>query len=228
MRFAILAIAFVVLMQGTAVADEFKARVFLVEGKKVSFVKEDGTSRMKGLEGRPITLSVADNVLILQGGYNEATKQYEGAIVESGLDYDLFKRFKVPSKTPKWAARYIPADLVTNAENKITEIRLNDERAVRIVKVEGNSLTMIQMWGSGFYGGKEEGPPRTNHATDKTRIVKGWLNPETRKFEATEVEGGLKNEIFKSTVHARVIFGSDVEGVLRIRVFDKAKINDKK
>jgi len=84
------------------------------------------------------------------------------------------------------------------------------------------------MWGSGFYGGKEEGPPRTRHVSPKAQIVIGWLNPKTRKFKGKELEGGLKNEIFKSTVHARIITGSDKEGVMRIRVFDKSKIKDAK
>jgi hypothetical protein len=230
MRLTTLAIvtAFVVLAPDIAAADEFKAWVFLVEGNKVSFVKDDMDSKTKGPpKTPPMTLTVADNVQVLQGGYNQATKKYEGAIVESGLNYDLFKGLKLASKGAKKGTRYHLTQLVTNDENQITEIRLNDDVAAKIVKVEGNTLTIVQTWGSGFYGGAEEGPPRQNLAADNVKVVKGWLNPETKKFEGTEVEGGLKNEIFKSTVRARVTFSTTPSGgslVTLIRVFDETKI----
>jgi hypothetical protein len=225
MRSATLATALLILVQGTAGADEFKAWVFSVEGDKVSFIKDDGTSKTKGVpKGQPITLRVADNVLVLQGGHDDATKKYEGAIVESGLKYDLFDDLKPVGKKQK-GTRYHLTHLVTNDKNEITEIRLHDDVAAKIMKVEGNNLNIVQIWGAGFYGGPEEGVPRVYHASDKVTVVKGWLNPKTRKFEATEVEGGLKNDIFKSTVRARLT--SRGEGVILIRVFDPAKVPSK-
>jgi len=99
MRYPILAILFIAATQSPVAADEFKAWVYLIDGKKVSFVKDDGTRGPP--KTRPITLSVAEDVLVLQGGFDEATKKYEGAIVEEGLDYEHFTKFKKPSKVSK-------------------------------------------------------------------------------------------------------------------------------
>lgn len=228
MRFTTLAIAFVVLAQGVAAADEFDASVFLLEGNKISFVKNDRTSKTKGIPNtRPITLTVAHNVQVLQGNYNGATKKFEGAIVESGLNYHIFKGLKLLSKNPIKGARYHLTQLVTNDENEVTEIRLKDDVAAKIVKGEGNNLTITQLIFGGFYGGDDEGPPRPNAAADNIKVLKGRLNPETKKFEGTEVEGGLKNDIFKSTVRGRCTWDSEGRVAL-IRVFDVPKRTDDK
>lgn len=226
MRIDFLAIVAVVLTQTVVSADEFTAWIFQVEGNKVSFVKGDKTSKKKGApKSNPITLPFAEKGLVLQGNFNDATQKFEGAIVESGLEYPLLKSLKPLGKKGE-GMRYHLTQIVTNDENKITEIRLKDDVVAKIKK-EGKGLVITQLIFGGFYGGDDEGPPRPNAAADNIKVVKGWLNPETRKFEGKEVEGGLNNYIFKSTVRGRVTF--DGEGrVALIRVFDLSKIEKKK
>jgi hypothetical protein len=227
MRLTMLVLVLLVLAQGVASADEFYAWVFLVDGHKVSFVKDDKTSKKKGVpDVPPKTLTVADNVQVLQGSPNPETKTYEGAIVESGLDYPLLKELKLLGGNPKKGKRYHLTQLVTNDENKITEIRLHDDVVAKIVKIDGNTVKIRQLPGGGFYGGKDEGFPLEHRLPDNVKIVIGWLNPKTKKFEGTPVEGGLKNDIFKSAVRARVTYSDTT--VILIRVFDPAKITDNK
>jgi hypothetical protein len=221
MRVATFALAFITLAQGVAAADEFEAWVFLVEGNTISFVKRD--YKKKGPpEVPPTTLTAADNVQVLQGSPNPETKKYEGAIVESGLDYPLFKKITAHSKDPKKGRRYHLTTLVTNSQNRITEIRLNNDLAAKIVKVKDDVIKVIQLPGGGFYGGKVDSLALEYRLPDNAKIVKGWLNPETKKFEGTPVEGGLKNKIFDFPVRARVTF--DDNAIILIRVFDPAKI----
>jgi len=145
----ILALVLFILAHSVAAADEFDAWVFLVEGNKVSFVKRDKTTKGPP-DVPPTTLTVADSVQVLHGSLNPETKKYEGALVEGGLDYPLFKKITAISKDPSKGRRFHLTQLVTNDENQITEIRLHDDLVAKLVKVKDDVIKVIQLPGGGF------------------------------------------------------------------------------
>lgn len=94
-------------------AEEFGGIISKVEGNKLSVTKFK-----KGEKGgEEVTLTVADNVKVVKGKFNQETKKFEaGEALEGGLKNERFTKGKVF------------AGLVTNEAGVVTEIRVGEGR----------------------------------------------------------------------------------------------------
>ena len=186
-----------------ASAEEFRAVVKSVDGSKVTLVKFEKGKKGKGED---VTLTAADGVKVSKGKLDRKSKTFEGTAVAAGLKSDLFKN-------------PVMAQVVTDDNEKITEIRLLNvnEFYANIKKVDGTKITLARL--TGFGKDSKEGDETTLTAADKIKVTKGTFDKETKKFSTSDVEDGLKNDAFKSTVRGRVILGDDGK-IIEIRLGD--------
>ncbi len=98
---------------GVVLAEEFTARITKVDGNKVTFYKFDFKKKEKGDE---TTLTTVDNVKVVKGKFDKDTKKIEaGDAIEGGLKSETFT---------KASDKGVRAQIVTNDDKKITEIRV--------------------------------------------------------------------------------------------------------
>jgi hypothetical protein len=72
----------------------------------------------KGEKGEAKTFSVADNVKVVKSKFNPETKKSEpGDPIEGGLKNEMFTKLGEKGKF---------GTVVTNADNKVTEVRVSD------------------------------------------------------------------------------------------------------
>jgi hypothetical protein len=101
----------VVVVVGITFADEFRAVITKVEGDKVTFNEFKGKSK-----GAEHTMPVADKVKVVKGKFNKETKTVEaGDEIDEGLKNPMFTKI---------GEKGIPGMIITDADKKITEIRV--------------------------------------------------------------------------------------------------------
>src|SRR6516162_7346303 len=98
---------------GVTMADEIRAFIIKVDGKKVTFAENKG----KGERGEEKTLPVADKVKVVKGKFDKETKKLEaGDEIENGLKNEIFTKI---------GEKGMGALIITDKDNKqITEIRV--------------------------------------------------------------------------------------------------------
>jgi hypothetical protein len=97
-------------------------------------------------------------------------------------------------------------------------VAMADEIRAIIIKVDGDKVTFAENKGKG-----ERGDEKTLPVSDKVKVVKGKLNPDTKKLEAGDkIENGLKNEMFSKIgekgMRALIITDKDNKHITEIRV----------
>lgn len=100
---------------GLSMADEIRAVITKVDGKKVTFAE----AKRKGEKGPERTLTVADSVKVLKGKFNQETKKLEaGEALANGLQNEALS--KIDEKG-------VRATVITEGD-KIVEIRVGGGR----------------------------------------------------------------------------------------------------
>lgn len=100
-----------------------------------------------------------------------------------------------------------------------------DEFGAVVKKVDGDKVT--------FYKVKkgEKGEDTTLPAAKDVKVAKGKANKDTKKYEAGDaIEGGLKNDLFKSEkgVTVRITTDADNKNITQILVTTPKKKKDAK
>lgn len=111
--------AVIVLIAGSvAAAEEFTARIVKVEDGKITVTKFQKGAK-KGEKGKEETLKVANNVKVVKAKFNKEEKKIEaGDALEGGLKNERFANLGGEK------ARGVFAQIVTNDDNVVTEIRV--------------------------------------------------------------------------------------------------------
>jgi hypothetical protein len=95
---------------GLIYAEEFGARITKVNGNKIEVQK---FGKKKGEKGEEATLTVADNVKVLKGKFNQETKKLEaGDALPGGLKNEVFTK----------SDKGVFARITTDDAGKVTEI----------------------------------------------------------------------------------------------------------
>ena len=97
----------------------------------------------------------------------------------------------------------------------VSDVLKANEINARITKVDGNTITYVKVpfgFGGGF-GKKKDDDKKpeelTVKATSKCKVTKGKFDTDTKKFEYVDVEDGLKSDLFKEPVRARITVNDD-------------------
>jgi uncharacterized membrane protein len=110
----LLAATALVLSVSVVSADEFSAVIKKVDGNKVTLVK--GKRGQKA--GEEIVMTAAENVKVLKGKYDRATKKFEaGDPLEGGLKNKIFEGGKTRVRV-----------ITEGDSNTITEIRVTERK----------------------------------------------------------------------------------------------------
>jgi hypothetical protein len=99
-------------------------------------------------------------------------------------------------------------------------IAMADEIRAVITKVDGNKITFAPV------KGKQRGEEKTMTAADNVKVIRGKIDPDTKKFEATgDLKNGLQNKMFTNIsekgVRATVVTEGDK--ITEIRVVQRKK-----
>ncbi|HEY7308343.1 MAG TPA: hypothetical protein VH643_03170 [Gemmataceae bacterium] len=105
-----------VLFVGVAFAEEIRGVITKVDGNKVTFAPLEGKGK-DAKKGDEKTLSVADNVKVIETKFNREEKKVEVVgNLEGGLKHKMFDKI---------GEKGLRATIVTDSDNKkITEIRV--------------------------------------------------------------------------------------------------------
>ena len=88
-----IAAGFTLLSVALCCAEEFRAVITKVDGNKVVFHKVTRGDNKKAEKGEAMTLSVAANVKVIKGKFNQETKKAEdGEPLENGLKNEAFSK----------------------------------------------------------------------------------------------------------------------------------------
>jgi hypothetical protein len=112
LRHAVCAAVVLAFSFGSARADEFFGLIKKIEEGKISVTK-----LKKGEKpGEPVSMKLAKKVKVVNGKFNKDTFKVEaGDELDKGLKNERFKEI---------GKRGVPAVIVTNADNEVTEIRV--------------------------------------------------------------------------------------------------------
>ena len=100
---------------GLGMAEEFRAVITKVADGKVTFYEMKGFGK-DAEKGDSKTLTVADSVKVVKGKFDPDTKKVEaGEAIEGGLKAEQFTSI---------GEKGVRATIITNSDNKITEIRV--------------------------------------------------------------------------------------------------------
>jgi hypothetical protein len=95
---------------GLIMAEDFNVSIKKVDGDKITAVK----GAKKGEKGTEVTLTIAADVKVLKGKYNEDTKKTDpGDPIEGGLKNKMFTEI---------GEKGIGARVTTNDDGKVTQI----------------------------------------------------------------------------------------------------------
>jgi hypothetical protein len=92
---------------GLLYAEEFGARITKVDGNKIEITKGK-----KGEKGEASTLTVADNVKVVRGKFNDQKKVEAGEALPEGLKNEVFKK----------SDKGVFARITTDDDGKVTQI----------------------------------------------------------------------------------------------------------
>ena len=109
-----------VLFVGVAFAEEIRGVITKVDGDKVTFAPVEGRGK-DAKKGEEKTLSVADNVKVIETKFNREEKKVEVVgNLEGGLKHKMFGKI---------GEKGLRATIITDSDNKkITEIRVGQPR----------------------------------------------------------------------------------------------------
>jgi len=196
---------------GLATAEEFTAVITKVDGGKVTLTKYE-----KGQKGDDATLTAASEVKVTKSKGFGKKKGGEGDPIEGGLKSDTFAK-----------GNKVTARVTTNDDGKITAIAVRDvlkanELNAIIKKVDGSTITYVTTMGfGGGFNFKKKGDAEkkddekkkeeilTMKATSSCKVLKGKFDIEAMKLDYTTVEDGLKSDVFKEEVRARITVNDD-------------------
>jgi hypothetical protein len=106
------AVLVMVFCVGFSLAEELGGVISKVDGKKVTFTER----KSKDEKGPEQVLTVADSVKVVKAKFNKETKKVEaGDALEGGLTNELLAKI---------GEKGVRATIVTDADKKITEIRV--------------------------------------------------------------------------------------------------------
>lgn len=110
-RRLVCALFVVALGVGVTLAAEMRGTITKVEGKTISFTEIKGKEK-----GDSKNYTLADNVKVMKASFNKDTKKLEvGGALDGGLKNEMFSKI---------GEKGIGATIVTDADNKVTEIRV--------------------------------------------------------------------------------------------------------
>ena len=110
-RRLVCAVVVLVFGVGLAVAAEIRAYITKIDGDKITYVENKG----KGEKGDTKTVTTAANVKVIKGKINKDKTFEPGDAVTGGLKNEMFSKI---------GEKGISATLVTDADNKVTEVRI--------------------------------------------------------------------------------------------------------
>ena len=112
MRLIATAVTLAVFCFGVANAEEFMCKIVKVDGSKITLNK----SKKDEPKVDDVTLTATDDVKVCKGKRNEDKKIEAGDAIADGLKAEIFTKID--------AEKGVRAQVITNSDNKITEIRV--------------------------------------------------------------------------------------------------------